>query len=48
MHYMKGGDEMKIINYQSKKDMCIFMEASAKLSYSGCDNDCPKCRVSDG
>ena len=39
---------MTILKNVSKKDMEHAMEAEAKLAYSACTDDCPRCRVSDG
>lgn len=39
---------MEILKNVSKKEMEQAMKIEAKLAYSACSDDCPKCRVSDG
>lgn len=39
---------MKILKDVSKKEMEQAMKMEAKMAYSACSDDCPRCRVSDG
>ncbi len=39
---------MEILKNVSKEEMEQAMEMEAKLAYSACSDDCPRCRVSDG
>ena len=39
---------MKIVRKISKVNMEQSMVNEAKVAYSACSDDCPKCRVSDG
>ena len=39
---------MTILNNVSRNAMENSMEQEAKLAYSACSDDCPKCRISDG
>lgn len=39
---------MEILKKVDKREMEQEMEKEAKMEYSACSDDCPKCRVSDG
>lgn len=39
---------MKIIKNVSKQEMVKKLQEEAKVQYASCDEDCPRCRVSDG
>lgn len=39
---------MRIIKKVNKADMNQVMLKEAKIAYSACSDDCPRCRVSDG
>lgn len=39
---------MEIIKNVTKSNMENAMIAEAKLQYSACSDDCPRCRISDG
>ena len=39
---------MKIIKMVKKEKMETNMRQEAKIAYSACSDDCPRCRVSDG
>lgn len=39
---------MKIIKRVSKSEMEEKLLEEAKVKYASCDQDCPRCRISDG
>lgn len=39
---------MKIIKSVQKAEMTKSMQKEAKMTYTACGDDCPRCRVSDG
>ena len=39
---------MKVIKKVTKKDMREALKKDARVKYASCDNDCPRCRISDG
>lgn len=39
---------MKVIKKVSRSAMEKQLQEDAKVKYASCDQDCPKCRVSDG
>lgn len=39
---------MKVIKDVQKVEMAKSMQLEAKMTYTACGDDCPRCRVSDG
>lgn len=39
---------MKVIKNVQKAEMAKSMQQEAKMTYTACGNDCPRCRVADG